>query len=371
MKVSILTIGTEVVTGEILNTNARWLSEQLEDLNFDVIRHLTVPDERQLMLDSLRLCAQDSQLIVVTGGLGPTADDFTRDIVAEWCQLPLEFNELSWQKIVTRLQRMNIVVADANRQQCFFPKGCHILNNDAGTADGFALQVSSGKNVVVLPGPPVEIKAIWDQGLLALLKDLAPPVKKLKLWYWHCIGLSESRLGEIVEKALEGSGYTTGYRPHIPYVDVKVWTPSHINRGDAFLERLDHQISPWTIARDGVDIRGEAMARLRSWGIALAIEDFVSHGCLAERCGAQSIDFPLSIRTHFRSTSWQQLYATLLLWPLDKGWKISLLSADGEEIESEIFDFGREITNETQQRFRRFATEKSLWWISRLDMPPF
>ena len=102
-RASILTIGTELTTGQITNRNAAWISEKLTELGLEVALHETVPDIHDLMLEALDRCARAAPFVVITGGLGPTKDDFTRDIIAEWSSRKLEFHEPSWQRILDRL----------------------------------------------------------------------------------------------------------------------------------------------------------------------------------------------------------------------------------------------------------------------------
>src|SRR4051794_23818144 len=102
-KASILAIGTELTTGQITNRNAAWISEQLVNLGAEVVLHEVVADEHQHIREALERCGKVSQLVFVTGGLGPTSDDFTRNVVAEWLGQPLEFDDPSWKRIVSRL----------------------------------------------------------------------------------------------------------------------------------------------------------------------------------------------------------------------------------------------------------------------------
>src|SRR2546423_11411812 len=122
-RASVLAIGTELTTGQITNRNAPWISERLVQLGVEVVLHETVADDRSAIEAALNRCSQVSRLIFVTGGLGPTTDDFTRECIAQWAGRKLHFYEESWKKIVTRLSRLGIPVAEANRQQCFLPHG--------------------------------------------------------------------------------------------------------------------------------------------------------------------------------------------------------------------------------------------------------
>ena len=164
MKAFLLAIGTELTEGQITNRNAVYLSEQLARLGIEVVRHETVADDRGEILGALVRAESAAELIFVTGGLGPTSDDFTRELAAEWLGETLEYREESWKKIVHRLESRGIIVAESNRQQCFFPRGAEVLPNAEGTADGF--RVERGKvQAWFLPGPPREIAALWSSAI--------------------------------------------------------------------------------------------------------------------------------------------------------------------------------------------------------------
>src|SRR6185312_1777937 len=122
MKTSILSIGTELTSGQILNSNAQWIAARLKDFGVLNSLQLTVPDERDQMLRGLEYCAQDIDVIFITGGLGPTTDDFTRLIIAEWSGKKLLWNEESWQHIVQRLSSRGRDIKDIQKQQAYFPE---------------------------------------------------------------------------------------------------------------------------------------------------------------------------------------------------------------------------------------------------------
>ena len=139
MKASVLAIGTELTNGQILNKNAATISQKLKTFGLQTELHLTVPDNHKLMLESMRYLEAQSDLIFITGGLGPTSDDFTRDVVSTWVGKPLQFDENSWNQIVQRLTVRGLQVREIQRQQCFFPEGSEILQNKEGTANAFRL----------------------------------------------------------------------------------------------------------------------------------------------------------------------------------------------------------------------------------------
>ena len=134
MIASILSIGTELTTGQILNKNSTWLSQKLQPFGIKVAMHLTIPDDRPLILQSLNYLSSNSELIFITGGLGPTSDDFTRDLISEWSQKKMIFDQVSWLQIQERLSSRGFVVRDIQKQQCYFPDGAKILINSAGVS---------------------------------------------------------------------------------------------------------------------------------------------------------------------------------------------------------------------------------------------
>src|SRR5690606_30735889 len=95
---AVLTVGTEITSGEILNSNSKWIAEQLETLGFEVMLHLSVPDDRPLINDAHNFAARHSDIPLITGGLGPTSDDFTRDVISDWASFPLVFNDQVWKE---------------------------------------------------------------------------------------------------------------------------------------------------------------------------------------------------------------------------------------------------------------------------------
>jgi molybdenum cofactor synthesis domain-containing protein len=303
LKASILAIGTELTTGQITNRNAAWISSQLADLGVETVLHETVADDRAMIRWALERCRELSSLIFVTGGLGPTTDDFTREVIAEWLGKPLQFHEPSWTRIQARLTRFGIRVAESNRQQCYYPEGARVIANAEGTADAFmcgapgagadenARRVSKRDGVTfVLPGPPREVEAVWRSEIEALVRARVPGLKPRKLLTWQCIGKSEAELGEITEAALAGSGLLIGYRAHRPYVEVKVWVPGDasvedMRSYDAAIARLDRELAPWIATRQGADLAARLLAQLRR-ADAVEIADSLSGGILAERLGA-------------------------------------------------------------------------------------
>jgi len=303
LRASILTIGTEVSTGQIVNSNAAWIADQLVNSKMNPVWHLTVPDDEREMLDALNLAAGRSRLLFITGGLGPTADDITRQVVSRWWGDSLEFQPGSWEKIIQRFQMFGITPPESNKQQCFFPSQARVLDNPAGTADAFYLQ-RKDLQVWVLPGPPEEIKAIWRSSIQHQLMELGRGSDSFRLFRWHLIGKSESAVGEIVEAAIAGSSLVSGYRPHAPYIEVKIWCrESEMLSNQSWLDQLNVALHPWLIGRDDEDSIDQLLQRFNDFS-HIIIKDCASSGAFADRLGQawkrmSNNDIRLECHEHF------------------------------------------------------------------------
>lgn len=254
MLTAIIGIGTELTTGQIINKNAAWISQNLKDLGVPTSCHLVVPDDRPLILDALRFCANRCDTLFVTGGLGPTTDDFTREVIAEWLQKPLEFDSASWDHVYQRLSSRGLKIRESQRQQCLFPQGATILTNPEGTANAFQMKFND-KDLFVLPGPPSEIAAIWKSSLGPFLREKTKGIDRLVTYSWDTMGLGESDVAHITEECLKGHDLEKGYRVHLPYVEVKV---SFLESQSALfapaLRTLDEALKNITVARNGEEV---------------------------------------------------------------------------------------------------------------------
>jgi nicotinamide-nucleotide amidase len=302
LQAGILTIGTEVSNGQIINGNSAWVANELTNLRLNPSWHMTVADLKDDMLSALSFLEKKTRIIVVTGGLGPTSDDFTRNIISEWADAPLLFDETSWQHILDRFVSLGVTaVPESNRQQCYFPKGARILVNRKGTAHGFRLE-KGNTLCFVLPGPPEEIKAIWGDHIAAELSSLGAKTDALELMRWQCLGLSESKLGEMIEEIIKGSSLIAGYRPHLPYVELKIWCKkSDRSQEQNTLNKIDAAVSPWLMGKDDENLLDKFIPLLEGYN-EVVIDDQASFGAIANRIGQRwSLDskIKLTVIDHF------------------------------------------------------------------------
>ena len=169
MKAEILCVGTELLLGDIVNTNAVYLAKELAKLGINVYHQAVVGDNPERLKASLKEALSRCDLVITTGGLGPTCDDLTKETAAEVLGLPMEENAEELQHIKEYFKKINRTMTDNNRKQALIPKGAVILKNGFGTAPGI-LAENNGKFLALLPGPPREMRPMFDNELAPILK---------------------------------------------------------------------------------------------------------------------------------------------------------------------------------------------------------
>ena len=378
-----LAVGTEVTEGQIIDRNSAWISHKLVDVGVQVIEHRAVADDHVEIDRALRDLSARVDLLFVTGGLGPTSDDFTRDVLAKTFSLPLEYHEPSWQQVVAKLAARGINAREIQKQQCFFPKGSYVLSNPAGTANGFSFVTqASGRalKVYALPGPPSEIAAIWEEGLAVEMQALTPEREREKLVIFRCLGRGESDVAELTEEAIMGSGLKVGYRAHMPYVEVKLWYRSGDRaRIEPYLTKVESALTPWIVNRDLEDVADDFLECVLR-GQDVHVRDFATCGFFQERLSQRLRDrkltdqvLPLTIETHHSPVPDARIpdpalpgvrLITLLPDEATNFWRILVKNGEGPESELAVQPaYNYKITSE---RGRKFLVEKALQLLGSL-----
>lgn len=203
MKSEILCVGTEILLGDIVNTNSQFISQELANLGIEVYHQSVVGDNPQRLLEELKIGFERSDIIITTGGLGPTQDDLTKETGAEFFNRKLVLDEKSLNDLKEHFNRMGRSYSDGNNiKQAYFPEGSTIFPNPHGTAPGCAIE-DKGKILIVLPGPPRETKPMFKNYVIPLLKKYSSGIIKSKTL--RIYGLGESAMAERVSYFIENS----------------------------------------------------------------------------------------------------------------------------------------------------------------------
>ena len=191
MKAEIITVGTEILLGDILNTNCRYLSRELAAMGIEMYYQITVGDNEERLLKTLKESLNRSDIVICTGGLGPTEDDITKEVCAKYFGYELELHKPSLDAMIERFKHMNRVPTKNNEKQAYFPKEAYILKNDNGTAPGCIME-KEGKMIVVLPGPPREMESMFENYVKPYLSKLTDDVIESEVL--RIIGVGESKV---------------------------------------------------------------------------------------------------------------------------------------------------------------------------------
>ncbi len=275
MTCAVLSIGTELTRGELVNSNAAWLAAELTAIGFEVSEHAVVDDDIGRIVEALRRLAGRVRVVVATGGLGPTTDDLTTAAVAAALGAPLVRDEASLDHIRRRVERAGRTLTATNAKQADFPAGADILPNPVGTAPGFGVQLGEC-TAYFMPGVPSEMKRMFEDQVARRIRGLAP--NNLFQSRLRTFGLPESVVGEKlagVEAAYPGT--TIGYRAHFPEIEVKVLARAATH---AAARDLSDRATVDVRARLGSYVYGEAedtfagvvgrALRTRGWTLAIA-----------------------------------------------------------------------------------------------------
>ena len=202
--VEILSIGTELLLGKIVNTNAQWISEQLSSLGLNHFRQSTIGDNRERIISLIREISARSYLLITTGGLGPTPDDLTTEAIAKSFNVPLFERPYLWEEIKQKLSSSKLKDDSSSlRKQCLFPKSAQIINNPRGTAPGMIWNPIEGFTIITFPGVPSELKAMWDETAYDYIKNTFSEGYVFFSNTLKFSGIGESTISEKIENILK------------------------------------------------------------------------------------------------------------------------------------------------------------------------
>ncbi len=225
MRAAILSTGDELTTGRTLDTNANFIADQLLACGFDVTAMMTVGDFPERIAEAWRTLFECADIIVSTGGLGPTADDLTTETVAHVIGRPLVSDAATAKRIRDLFASMGRSMPENNLKQALFPEGSVILRNDLGTAPGFRFELETAAGVrhgVVMPGVPREMKHILAEEVLPWLRSLRAGDSEWRSHTFQTFGISESALDEMVAGVLDSKTTRLAFRAAFPQISVRV-----------------------------------------------------------------------------------------------------------------------------------------------------
>lgn len=287
MRAEIIAVGTELLLGQTVNTNATYLSQGLAELGIDVYFQTVVGDNAGRIRQSIELARTRADLIMFTGGLGPTLDDLTKDALAEYLGKQISIHAPSMEKIEVLFSSRGIHMVESNRRQANLIEGSKALENEAGLAVGNALSID-GTHYVLLPGPPREMKPMFDGPAKAWLRSILGEERKLYSRLLKFAGIGESSLEQAIIDLIEQQTDPT----IAPYakegeVAIRISTKAISEqeaavRLDQLEEQIKGRVGKHLYAREDIPLEEAVLRLLRQSGRKLASAESLTGGLLAQ-----------------------------------------------------------------------------------------
>jgi nicotinamide-nucleotide amidase len=314
VNIELINTGSELMLGHVLNTHQQWLCRRLTDLGYLVTRQVAVPDTAQDIQSAVREALGRADLVIATGGLGPTSDDLTRDLIAQLLDKTLRPDEVVLDHIRRRFAARNLPMPKANEVQALVPEGALVLANPNGTAPGLAMKVGSGvwglasgkpptsarlspdpraktqepKWLVMLPGPPRELHPMFDNLVVPLLRREFPPPAPFVCRTLRTNGIAESLVQEKIEaplNTLAAAGLEIGYCARPGQVDVRLSARGSaggkiVSEAEAVVQKI---LGAHIYGFDGEEMEAVIVRLLTERKKTLAVAESCTGGCLAHR----------------------------------------------------------------------------------------
>lgn len=284
--------GDEVITGATVDTNAAYLADHCSALGFDIIRHITVADELDDLVQVLQDIDEQADICLCTGGLGPTQDDLTTEAFAKAFKTELIFDETALVMMKDYFAKLHVDMPALNRKQAYLPADSTRIDNHWGTAPGF---VASGKNCLFycMPGVPYEMKNMLETVVLDDLRTRFT-VEKTTLVTLRTMGMGESAMQQEIDKLALADDVRISFRAGLPENELKLVFPHGANEGEmhATVNRVKEVLSDSVFAVDGL---GQSIKSLPAYvsqlmqnkGYTLNVLETLSQGDIAQQCDSK------------------------------------------------------------------------------------
>lgn len=281
----LISVGTEILLGDILNTDAQYLSIELAKLGISVIHQSTVGDNRERLLAQLDEAAKRSNIIILSGGLGPTPDDLTKEVCCEFFGKEMFLHEPTVEKIKKYFSSKGIEMAQNNLKQAMLPKECVIFPNDNGTAPGMAIE-KDGVHILVLPGPPRELKPMFQNCAVPYLMQFSDRI--IVSHNIRTFGIGESSMAERVNDLFDAQNPTVAPYAKDGEALLRV-TAMAMTKEDAeslcepVIEEIKKRLDAYVYGVDYNCIEEAAVAMLKEHHLKVATAESCTGGLIAKR----------------------------------------------------------------------------------------
>jgi len=285
-KVAILSTGDELTTGRVVDTNSAYIANRLYSLGLEVVAILKVGDTKERLLWALEHGLNLGDLVIGTGGLGPTADDLTTEMVGEYFGLPLKMDNDVATGLKRRFEARGLPWTQNNLKQALFPEGAEIVPNPAGTAPGFRIETADKKSLIWLSGVPREMEAMMQETVLPWVAKASAGGGQVSAATFKIHGLTESRLDDILKPILLPPEARLSFRAHYPDLTLRLTVWGGQQREKKFSEltaRIRELIGPHIYGEGDVTLEEIVGNLLQKKGWTLALAESCTGGAVGHR----------------------------------------------------------------------------------------
>ncbi len=285
IKAEIISIGNEILSGWTLNTNAHWIAQKLNDIGLPVQWMSTIADTENEITTALQTARTRANVILCTGGLGPTPDDITKMVISKIFKTKLVLNEDILQHVQELFNKRNLKMSKTNRQQALVPEGASTIHNSLGTAPGLIFE-ENGQLYFFMPGVPGEMKKMMTTSILTHIKSYFS-LSRLNTYILRTTGIAESRLFEKIERILEKyEDITVSFLPKLTGVDIKLKIPdqpveSH-RKAKQLLDETRAIIGKYIYTETEKELQEILGNQLRSQKLSLAVAESFTGGIISD-----------------------------------------------------------------------------------------
>lgn len=284
MKTAILSVGTEILFGQIVNTNTVYLSQQMNMLGFDVMYHYTVGDNPKRVEEMIDLAFQDCDLILTTGGLGPTQDDLTKEVACKALDDTLVMMDDVLEEITKYFKTLGREMTENNKKQAIMPSRATVFHNDAGTAPGFALE-KDGKYIICMPGPPREMKRMFQKSVVPFLQSMIDGALYYRQIRFFGIGESmlETQLLDLIDNQTDPTlaTYAKEGECSLRIASKRATEEDAEHAVDEMLEKVKERVGHHIYSCDDEELAQVVADRLMEQGLTLSSAESCTGGMFA------------------------------------------------------------------------------------------
>jgi len=283
----IITIGTELLLGETVDTNTRYIARVLRDIGIDIFRTSTIGDNLERIASIIREGHQRAEIIITTGGLGPTVDDPTREAIALGIGVKTEFRPELWEQIKERFQRYGHSPTENNKRQAYVPEGAIAIENPVGTAPAFIVEKGK-KSIIALPGVPREMEHLIAYNVVPYLQKKYDLRSVIKTRLIHTSGIGESQIDDRIEDLERLHNPTVGLAAHAGQVDIRITAKADSEQdADQLIAELEEdlfsRLGKWIYGVDEDTLEGIVLNLISDYGWTLSTVEAGMDGRLVRK----------------------------------------------------------------------------------------